>query len=149
MDELLEGLFARPQQPKPRASATSLPWLGVLAKMRYVATTYTLLILTDAKLQSAQSTLTLLVRGGLLISTTVIPFLVTSYHSKTPMFFLPPAAAGTREGSTWFGPIGWVLSLAAAPAGEHSTLETSAAPGPQIRRSSFSVVHALTTFITL
>ncbi|PWN42641.1 hypothetical protein IE81DRAFT_117215 [Ceraceosorus guamensis] len=74
----------------------------------------------DAKLQSAQSTLTLLVRAGLIVLTTVMPFLVTSYHSKTPMFFLPPAAAGTREGSTWFGPIGWALSLAAAPAGSVS-----------------------------
>ncbi|CEH15269.1 protein get1 [Ceraceosorus bombacis] len=75
---------------------------------------------SNAKLQSAQSTLTLLVRAGLIVLTTVMPFLVTSYHSKTPMFFLPPAAAGTREGSTWFGPIGWALSLAAAPAGSVS-----------------------------
>ncbi|GAA5864295.1 hypothetical protein JCM3774_002742 [Rhodotorula dairenensis] len=42
------------------------------------------------------------------ILTTVVPFIVSSYNRKSPVFYLP-------EG--WFGPLGWWLGLPGAPAG--------------------------------
>ncbi|GAA5975560.1 hypothetical protein JCM5350_002650 [Sporobolomyces pararoseus] len=40
--------------------------------------------------------------------TTIIPFIISSYHRKTPVIWLPKG---------WFGPLGWWLSLPSAPAG--------------------------------
>ncbi|TKA52231.1 hypothetical protein B0A53_04654 [Rhodotorula sp. CCFEE 5036] len=40
--------------------------------------------------------------------TTVIPFIISSYHRKSPVFYLPQG---------WFGPLGWWLSLPSGPAG--------------------------------
>ncbi|GAA5860161.1 hypothetical protein JCM8547_009209 [Rhodosporidiobolus lusitaniae] len=47
-------------------------------------------------------------KSALWILTTVIPFVISSYHRKSPVFFLPQG---------WFGPLGWWLSLPSAPAG--------------------------------
>jgi hypothetical protein len=74
--------------------------------------------LPDASTQAALSFFALLIRAGMLLATTVFPFVLTTYYGKTPMFFLPPARPNAPEGTTWLGPIGWVLSLTAAPAGE-------------------------------
>ncbi|GAA6007295.1 hypothetical protein JCM10207_001574 [Rhodosporidiobolus poonsookiae] len=47
-------------------------------------------------------------KSALWLATTVVPFIISSWHRKSPVFFLP---AG------WFGPLGWWLSLPSAPAG--------------------------------
>ncbi|PWN95523.1 hypothetical protein FA09DRAFT_341166 [Tilletiopsis washingtonensis] len=70
----------------------------------------------NASTQAALSFFALLIRAGMLLATTVFPFVLTTYYGKTPMFFLPPARPNAPEGTTWLGPIGWVLSLTAAPA---------------------------------
>jgi hypothetical protein len=96
----------------------------------------------DSRLSSASSMLSILLRVVLFLSTTLFPFLLTFYFGSTPMFFLPPSGtlADPRKSSrmapggftipndpnhawdmvneTYLGPIGWVLSLTAAPRGE-------------------------------
>ncbi|GAA6036541.1 hypothetical protein JCM8097_003558 [Rhodosporidiobolus ruineniae] len=47
-------------------------------------------------------------KSALWILTTVVPFIISSYHRKSPVFWLPRG---------WFGPLGWWLSLPSAPAG--------------------------------
>ncbi|GAA5892419.1 hypothetical protein JCM8208_005817 [Rhodotorula glutinis] len=47
-------------------------------------------------------------KSALWIVTTVAPFVVSSYHRKSPVFWLPRG---------WFGPLGWWLSFPSAPAG--------------------------------
>ncbi|GAA5988822.1 hypothetical protein JCM10908_006185 [Rhodotorula pacifica] len=47
-------------------------------------------------------------KKALWLLTTVIPFIISSYHRRSPVFFLP-------EG--WFGPLGWWLSLPSGPKG--------------------------------
>ncbi|GAA5832665.1 hypothetical protein JCM3766R1_004287 [Sporobolomyces carnicolor] len=42
------------------------------------------------------------------LATTVIPFVISSYHRKTPVVWLPRG---------WFGPLAWWLSFPSAPAG--------------------------------
>lgn len=69
---------------------------------------------TDGTLSSSRTTFTLLFKGLMFILTTLLPFAVTSYYGKTPIFWLPP-------GGNWFGPLGWFLSLPRAPAGSVSS----------------------------
>ncbi|GAA5825983.1 hypothetical protein JCM11251_000077 [Rhodosporidiobolus azoricus] len=47
-------------------------------------------------------------KSALWLLTTVVPFIISSYHRKSPVFWLPQG---------WFGPLGWWLSLPSAPAG--------------------------------
>ncbi|GAA5933992.1 hypothetical protein JCM3775_002843 [Rhodotorula graminis] len=47
-------------------------------------------------------------KSALWVVTTVAPFVVSSYHRKSPVFWLPTG---------WFGPLGWWLSFPSAPAG--------------------------------
>lgn len=47
-------------------------------------------------------------KSALWVLTTVLPFIVSSYHRRTPVFWLP---------KNWFGPLGWWLSFPSAPAG--------------------------------
>ncbi|GAA5995694.1 GET complex subunit GET1 [Rhodotorula paludigena] len=47
-------------------------------------------------------------KSALWVVTTVLPFIVSSWNRKAPVFWLP-------EG--WFGPLGWWLSCPSAPAG--------------------------------
>ncbi|POY76350.1 hypothetical protein BMF94_0547 [Rhodotorula taiwanensis] len=47
-------------------------------------------------------------KRALWVLTTVIPFIISSYHRKSPVLYLPRG---------WFGPLGWWLSLPSAPAG--------------------------------
>ncbi|GAA5991544.1 hypothetical protein JCM11641_000201 [Rhodosporidiobolus odoratus] len=47
-------------------------------------------------------------KTALWILTTVVPFVLSSYHRKSAVFYLPDG---------WFGGLGWWLSLPSAPAG--------------------------------
>ncbi|GAA5963467.1 hypothetical protein JCM21900_006478 [Sporobolomyces salmonicolor] len=47
-------------------------------------------------------------KSALWLLTTVVPFIISSWHRKTPVFWLPQG---------WFGPLGWWLSFPSAPAG--------------------------------
>ena len=51
----------------------------------------------------------MLFKGVMFIVTTGVPFAVTTYHRKTPIFYLPPGE--------WLGPLGWFLALPSAPRG--------------------------------
>ncbi|KAE8210158.1 hypothetical protein CF327_g5928 [Tilletia walkeri] len=66
----------------------------------------------NASLTSTRSTFPMIVKAFLFLLTTVLPFVVKTYHRKTPVFWLPPG--------NWFGPIGWAASLPGAPAGSIS-----------------------------
>ncbi|CAO1635493.1 unnamed protein product [Parajaminaea phylloscopi] len=78
-------------------------------------------------LASSRSSLALVVRGALFLATTILPFAVTTYFRKTPIFWLPPSPASTSGFSgwgkssgaagEWLGPLGWALSLPSAPRG--------------------------------
>lgn len=103
----------------------------------------------NSQLAGASSSLSLLVRAVLFLSTTLFPFALTFYFGKTPMFFLPPSgstatithaarglpvrrAPGGFElpydtnhawgmvNETYLGPLGWLLSMTAAPRGSVS-----------------------------
>lgn len=103
----------------------------------------------NSQLAGASSSLSLLVRAILFLSTTLFPFALTFYFGKTPMFFLPPSgstasvthaarglpvrrAPGGFElpydtnhawgmvNETYLGPLGWLLSMTAAPRGSVS-----------------------------
>ena len=50
------------------------------------------------------------------LATTVIPFVISSYHRKTPVVWLPRG---------WFGPLAWWLSFPSAPAGNSRLLRLS------------------------
>lgn len=41
--------------------------------------------------------------------TTVLPFVISSWHRKSPVFYLPPK---------WFGPATYFLALPSAPTGQ-------------------------------
>ncbi|BGP50642.1 GET complex subunit get1 [Rhodotorula kratochvilovae] len=47
-------------------------------------------------------------KSALWLATTVLPFIASSWHRKSPVFWLPRG---------WFGPLGWWLSFPSAPAG--------------------------------
>ncbi|GAA5910044.1 hypothetical protein JCM5296_007004 [Sporobolomyces johnsonii] len=47
-------------------------------------------------------------KSALWLLTTVVPFVISSWHRKTPVFWLPQG---------WFGPLAWWLSFPSAPAG--------------------------------
>ncbi|KAK4049567.1 GET complex subunit get1 [Microbotryomycetes sp. JL201] len=47
-------------------------------------------------------------KAFLFVLTTVAPFIITSWHRKEAVFFLPPG---------WFGPATWWMGLPSAPAG--------------------------------
>lgn len=109
----------------------------------------------DSRLNSASSTLSILLRVALFLSTTLFPFVLTFYYGSTPMFFLPPSETATKTqissssrvtrmspiggfvipnnpnhawemvNETYLGPVGWFLSLTAAPRGEHVAICTS------------------------
>lgn len=57
----------------------------------------------------------MLFKGLMFLVTTVMPFFVTSWYSKTPIFWLPPGE------HSWFGPLGWFLALPRAPRGAVSS----------------------------
>lgn len=57
----------------------------------------------------------MLFKGVMFVITTVMPFGVTSWYGKTPIFWLPPGE------SSWFGPLGWFLALPRAPKGAISS----------------------------
>ncbi|KAK4047523.1 GET complex subunit get1 [Microbotryomycetes sp. JL221] len=68
-----------------------------------------------AELETANSSTTAtkqafikLFKSFLFVLTTVLPFIITSWHRKEAVFFLPPG---------WFGPATWWLGLPSAPAG--------------------------------
>ncbi|KAN0060240.1 GET complex subunit get1 [Thecaphora frezii] len=69
---------------------------------------------TNAALSSSRSSFLLFFKVIMFVLTTVVPFAVTSYYGKTPIFWIPP-------NGLWFGPIGWFLSLPRAPAGSISS----------------------------
>ncbi|SPO20505.1 related to Protein GET1 [Ustilago trichophora] len=70
---------------------------------------------TNSDLASARTTFSMLFKGVMFIITTVMPFCVTSWYSKTPIFWLPPGE------HSWFGPLGWFLALPRAPKGAISS----------------------------
>ncbi|GAA5876521.1 hypothetical protein JCM16303_003567 [Sporobolomyces ruberrimus] len=47
-------------------------------------------------------------KSALWLLTTIIPFIISSYHRKTPVIWLPKG---------WFGPLAWWFSFPSAPAG--------------------------------
>ncbi|KAJ1032144.1 hypothetical protein NDA18_001642 [Ustilago nuda] len=69
----------------------------------------------NASLSSARSTFSMLFKGLMFVITTIFPFCVTSWYSKTPIFWLPPGE------HSWFGPVGWFLALPRAPKGAISS----------------------------
>lgn len=70
---------------------------------------------TNSTLAGSRSRFNMIISGLLFVVTTVLPFLVTSWYSKTPIFWLPPAQ------HSWFGPLGWFLALPRAPKGAVSS----------------------------
>ncbi|GAA5903632.1 hypothetical protein JCM6882_003006 [Rhodosporidiobolus microsporus] len=62
----------------------------------------------NASTSSARKAFATKFKSALWLLTTVLPFIVSSYHRKSPVFWLPKG---------WFGPAGWWLSLPSAPAG--------------------------------
>lgn len=75
----------------------------------------------------------MLFKAGLFAASTLLPFAISTYFRKTPIFWLPPA--GSRGGGEdddlqgwkgkgamgdWLGPLGWALSLPSAPRGSVS-----------------------------
>lgn len=70
---------------------------------------------TNAELSSSRSTFGMLFKGVMFLLTTIMPFFVTSWYGKTPIFWLPPAQ------SSWFGPLGWFLAFPRAPKGAISS----------------------------
>ncbi|SPO42349.1 related to Protein GET1 [Moesziomyces antarcticus] len=70
---------------------------------------------TNADVARAKSTFGMLFKAVMFVITTVVPFCVTSWYSKTPIFWLPP----TKH--SWFGPVGWFLALPRAPKGAISS----------------------------
>lgn len=70
---------------------------------------------TNASLSTARSTFGMLFKGVMFVITTIMPFCITSYYGKTPIFWLPPGK------SSWFGPVGWFLALPRAPKGAISS----------------------------
>ncbi|TKY91040.1 hypothetical protein EX895_001039 [Sporisorium graminicola] len=70
---------------------------------------------TNSTLASSRTTFNMLLKGFLFVLTTVMPFCVTSWYSKTPIFWLPPGE------HSWFGPLGWFLALPRAPRGAVSS----------------------------
>ena len=70
---------------------------------------------TNADLASARTTFGMLFKGIMFVITTIMPFCVTSWYSKTPIFWLPPGE------HSWFGPLGWFLALPRAPKGAISS----------------------------
>ncbi|BGP13395.1 hypothetical protein JCM10213_008554 [Rhodosporidiobolus nylandii] len=63
---------------------------------------------SNASTSTARSAFLTKFKTFLWILTTVVPFVMSSYHRKSAVFYLP-------EG--WFGPLGWWLGLPSAPAG--------------------------------
>ncbi|SJX60870.1 uncharacterized protein SRS1_12097 [Sporisorium reilianum f. sp. reilianum] len=70
---------------------------------------------TNATLATSRTTFNMLLKALLFVVTTVMPFCVTSWYSKTPIFWLPPGE------HSWFGPLGWFLALPRAPRGAVSS----------------------------
>ncbi|SNX84207.1 uncharacterized protein MEPE_02915 [Melanopsichium pennsylvanicum] len=70
---------------------------------------------SNSELANARSTFTILFKGVMMIITTIMPFCITSWYSKTPIFWLPPGD------HSWFGPVGWFLALPRAPKGAVSS----------------------------
>lgn len=70
---------------------------------------------TNASLASSHTTFNMLFKGVMFVLTTILPFCVTSWYSKTPIFWLPPGE------HSWFGPVGWFLALPRAPRGAVSS----------------------------
>lgn len=70
---------------------------------------------TNSELARARTTFSMLFKGIMFVITTILPFCVTSWYSKTPIFWLPPAQ------HSWFGPLGWFLALPRAPKGAISS----------------------------
>lgn len=68
---------------------------------------------TDSTLANTRTSFSMLFKAALFILTTGVPFAITTYHRKTPVFWLPPGG--------WLGPLGWFLSFPSAPAGAISS----------------------------
>jgi len=82
-------------------------------------------------------------KSALWIVTTVAPFVVSSYHRKSPVFWLPRG---------WFGPLGWWLSFPSAPAGASlaplpslpaALAHAQSSPGPRRPRYGCAVLAPL------
>lgn len=81
-------------------------------------------------LASSKSSLGLLIKATMFTLSTLVPFVVTTWFRKTPIFWLPPGPqqAGQSRGllaavgpaGAWLGPLGWVVSLPSAPRGSVS-----------------------------
>lgn len=83
-------------------------------------------------LASSKSSLGLLVKATMFALSTLVPFAVTTWFRKTPIFWLPPGPQRASQGAAWslgnvvgpagawLGPLGWVLSLPSAPRGSVS-----------------------------
>ncbi|KAM0786689.1 hypothetical protein ACM66B_002134 [Microbotryomycetes sp. NB124-2] len=63
---------------------------------------------TNSETTAAKQQFAKLFKAFLFVLTTVAPFIITSWHRKEAVFFLPPG---------WFGPATWWMGLPSAPAG--------------------------------
>lgn len=64
-------------------------------------------------ISSGQFFFSILFKGLMFILNMAIPWMLSSYYSTTPMFYLPPG--------DWFGPLGYLFSFPKAPVGAVST----------------------------
>lgn len=67
----------------------------------------------DKVISSGQFFFSLLFKALMFVLNMAIPWMLSSYFSKTPMFYLPPG--------DWFGPLGYVFAFPKAPVGAVST----------------------------
>lgn len=67
----------------------------------------------DKAISSGQFFFSILFKGFMFVLNMAIPTIISSYFSKSPMFFLPPG--------DWFGPLGYFFSFPKAPEGAVST----------------------------
>ncbi|CAO1636715.1 unnamed protein product [Sympodiomycopsis kandeliae] len=112
-------------------------------------------------LASSKSSLSLLVKGIMFALSTMVPFAVTTWFRKTPIFWLPPSVQAAQQSSgwalgktvgpagAWMGPLGWVLSLPSAPRGSVSATVWSQVCSRVVALIFTFIADALITMRTL
>jgi tail-anchored protein insertion receptor len=65
--------------------------------------------LSDKQLGSARSSVSMIFKAFMFVLSTGVPFIITTYHRRSPIFYLPPG--------DWLGPLSSLLAMPSAPAG--------------------------------
>lgn len=127
--QLKRDLFETRQQLNQTSSQDQFAKWAKLR--RKVDKTLSELEAVNNSLASSKSSLGLLVKAIMFTLSTLVPFGVTTWYRKTPIFWLPPGAPSSQSSGwgvakavgpagAWLGPLGWVLSLPSAPRGSVS-----------------------------